>query len=160
MIEKSRRQLRVVITPARDATMELLDVLLAVPAHVHDVVVVRGGENDGTADLARYLWPSVRVLDVGDTDAEDGTPNNVGSSSDVVLRLPVVPVHRRTDRATAGLLALLHDVEHAAETAVEPAAQDPFARWRKNGPFLNRPPLPRAAPVRESVKRRESVSLG
>ena len=154
MNETNRRQLRVVIAPSPDATMDLLDILLAVPPHVHYVAVVRGAENDVTADLARYLLPSVRIVDPDGSDGAGGTLDHVERSSDVVLRLSVVPVHRRTDRAVAGLLALLHDLEHVTR----PLSDEPFARWFSHGPSRKRPERPPSAPVQDdSAARRDTA---
>jgi glycosyltransferase involved in cell wall biosynthesis len=57
------REVRVsVIVPALDEARNLPYVLPRIPTSVHEVVLVDGGSLDGTVEVARVLWPGVRVV--------------------------------------------------------------------------------------------------
>jgi len=51
-----------VVIPALNEAENLPHVLPRIPAGVHEVVLVDGHSTDGTADVARQLWPGVRVV--------------------------------------------------------------------------------------------------
>lgn len=127
---QTRMRLSVVIVPSARATRDLLDVLEVIPADVDDVVVVRGGDGDGTAEMASYLWPSLRIAEPEHDNAmacDDGA-----ATGDLVLTIEVAPVRRLADRELTGLLTLLHDIEHVTEPDGEQEEADAaqFSRWR------------------------------
>ncbi|TBL28745.1 glycosyltransferase family 2 protein [Verrucosispora sp. SN26_14.1] len=52
-----------VVIPARNEARNLPHVFARLPHGVAEVILVDGGSVDGTADVARELWPSVRVIE-------------------------------------------------------------------------------------------------
>ena len=52
-----------VVVPALNEAENLPHVLPRIPAWVHEVLLVDGGSHDGTADMARRLRPTVRLID-------------------------------------------------------------------------------------------------
>jgi hypothetical protein len=130
MNEQTRMRLSVVIVPSAGATKDLLDVLEVMPADVDDVVVVRGGDGDGTADMAAYLWPSLRIAEP-DHDGTNASDDSAASGG-MVVTIEVAPVRRLADRELTGLLTLLHDIENLTEPDPEQEADEAgqFSRWR------------------------------
>ncbi|MBO0683845.1 MAG: amino acid adenylation domain-containing protein, partial [Candidatus Dormibacteraeota bacterium] len=51
-----------VVVPARNEAANLPHVLRRIPNWVDEVVLVDGGSSDGTVDIARRLWPGVRIV--------------------------------------------------------------------------------------------------
>ena len=51
-----------VVIPALNEASNLPLVLPRIPAWVSEVILVDGGSTDGTVDVARTLWPQVRVV--------------------------------------------------------------------------------------------------
>ena len=51
-----------VIIPAMNEAANLPHVLPRIPSAVHEVVLVDGSSTDNTVTVARYLWPSIRVI--------------------------------------------------------------------------------------------------
>ena len=51
-----------VVIPAMNEAANLLHVLPRIPAWVHELILVDGASTDGTAEVARALWPGVRVV--------------------------------------------------------------------------------------------------
>ena len=51
-----------VIIPTLNEALNLPHVLPAIPRWVHELIIVDGRSTDNTVDVARSLWPSVRVV--------------------------------------------------------------------------------------------------
>lgn len=51
-----------VVIPAMNEAKNLPHVLPRIPSWVHELILVDGASTDGTADVARALWPGVRVV--------------------------------------------------------------------------------------------------
>src|SRR4051812_35416733 len=51
-----------VVIPALNEASNIAFVLATVPADVYEVVLVDGGSDDGTADVARSVLPTIRVV--------------------------------------------------------------------------------------------------
>lgn len=60
-VAAARHRVSVVI-PARNEAKNLPYVLPRIPFWVHEVILVDGNSTDGTADVARALMPSIRVV--------------------------------------------------------------------------------------------------
>jgi len=60
--DPSREVLVSVIVPTLDEARNLPYVLPRIPTSVHEVVLVDGGSLDGTVEVARVLWPGIRVV--------------------------------------------------------------------------------------------------
>ena len=52
-----------VIVPAMNEARNLPYVLPLIPHWVHEVILVDGGSTDGTPEVARELWPGIRIVD-------------------------------------------------------------------------------------------------
>src|SRR3982751_3177660 len=52
-----------VVVPAIDEARNLPYVLPLIPSWVHEVILVDGGSTDGTPDVARALWPGIRIVE-------------------------------------------------------------------------------------------------
>jgi len=51
-----------VVIPARNEAKNLPVVLGRIPSWVHEVLLVDGSSTDGTPDVARRFWPTIRVI--------------------------------------------------------------------------------------------------
>jgi glycosyltransferase involved in cell wall biosynthesis len=51
------------VIPALNEAENLPYVLSRMPSWLHEVILVDGGSRDGTADVARRLWPTVRIVE-------------------------------------------------------------------------------------------------
>ncbi len=51
-----------VVVPALNEARNLPFVLPRIPGWVHEVILVDGGSQDETVDIARALWPDIRVI--------------------------------------------------------------------------------------------------
>ncbi len=52
-----------VVVPAMNEARNLPYVLPLIPPWVHEVILVDGGSSDGTPDIARELWPGIRIVE-------------------------------------------------------------------------------------------------
>lgn len=52
-----------VVMPALNEVNNLPQVFERIPRQIHELVVVDGGSTDGTPELARLLWPAVRIVE-------------------------------------------------------------------------------------------------
>jgi len=52
-----------VVVPAMNEARNLPYVLPLIPTWVHEVILVDGGSHDGTPEVARRLWPAVRIVE-------------------------------------------------------------------------------------------------
>jgi len=60
---KHSQQIRVsVVVPALNEADNLPEVLPRIPSWVHEVILVDGASTDNTVEVARELWPSIRIV--------------------------------------------------------------------------------------------------
>src|ERR1700730_5368817 len=51
-----------VVIPAMNEAQNLPYVLPKIPNWIYELIIVDGNSTDGTADVAKALWPSVRIV--------------------------------------------------------------------------------------------------
>lgn len=77
-----------VIVPAKNEADNLYFVLPLLPDVVDEVILVDGGSTDGTVEVARRLWPKVRVVDqVGKGKGSALTEGFLAATGDVIVML-------------------------------------------------------------------------
>jgi glycosyltransferase involved in cell wall biosynthesis len=52
-----------VVVPAMNEARNLPYVLPRIPSWVHEVILVDGGSTDGTPEIAREVWPGIRIVE-------------------------------------------------------------------------------------------------
>ncbi|MEA2170073.1 MAG: hypothetical protein QOF76_3373 [Solirubrobacteraceae bacterium] len=86
-----------VVVPTLNEALNLPHVLTRIPAWVHEVVLVDGGSADGTVDVARELWPGIRI--VGQTRPGKGAALQAGFAASVGDIIVTIDADGSTDPA-------------------------------------------------------------